>query len=73
MSFWGTIVHRLKEMIRKMVGARTIEQKLHIAPIISSQMESAIQLWTDMYKGQAPWLHEPNWNDPSRVVSLGTK
>ena len=71
MSFWSTIVHRLKEMLRRMVGARTIEQKLHVAPIISSQMEEAIQKWSDMYKGQAPWLHEPTWDDPTRVVSLG--
>lgn len=71
MSFWSTIAHKLKELLKRMIGVRTIEQKLHIAPIISSQMENAIQLWSDMYKGQAPWLHEPSWNDPTRVVSLG--
>ena len=54
-----------------MVGARTIEQELHVAPIISSQMESAIQQWSDMYKGHAPWLKEPSYVDPVRVVSLG--
>lgn len=54
-----------------MVGARTIEQTLHVAPVISSQMEEAIQLWSDMYKGQAPWIKEPNVADPTRVVSLG--
>lgn len=71
MSWWSTIVYRLKEMIAKMIGTRTIEQKLHVAPIISSQMEAAIQLWSDMYKGQAPWIREPDWNDPTRIVSLG--
>lgn len=55
----------------KMIGARTIEQKLHVAPVISSQMEEAIQLWTDMYKNKAPWLREPSYADPTRVVSLG--
>lgn len=54
-----------------MIGARTIEQKLHVAPVISSQMEEAITLWTDMYKNKAPWLKEPTFADPSRVVSLG--
>lgn len=54
-----------------MIGTRTIEQKLHVAPVISSQMEEAIQLWTDMYKNKAPWLREPTFSDPSRVVSLG--
>lgn len=58
-------------MIKGMVGTRTVEQTLHIAPIISSQMETAIETWSDMYKGQAPWLHEPTYNDPTRVVSLG--
>ena len=54
-----------------MIGGRTIEQTLHVTPIMSSQMESAIQLWSDMYKGQAPWLKEPNSVDPVRIVSLG--
>lgn len=71
MSFWSTIAYKLKEVFRKMIGARTIEQKLHVAPVISSQMEEAIQLWTDMYKNKAPWLKEPTFADPSRVVSLG--
>lgn len=54
-----------------MIGARTIEQTLHVAPVISSQMEEAIQLWSDMYKNDSPWLKEPTWDDPTRVVSLG--
>lgn len=71
MSFWSTIAYKIKEVIQKMIGARTIEQTLHVAPTISSQMEEAIQLWTDMYKNKAPWLREPDWNDPTRIVSLG--
>ena len=54
-----------------MIGSRTIEQTLHVAPIMSSQMEHAIELWADMYKGEAPWIKEPNFNDPTRIVSLG--
>lgn len=54
-----------------MVGARTIEKTLHVTPTISSEMEEAIQLWTDMYKNKAPWLHEPTIDNPSRVASLG--
>lgn len=71
MSFWSVIVSKIKEIIKKMVGSRTIEQTLHLTPIMSSQMENAIELWADMYKGQAPWLKEPNFNDPVRIVSLG--
>ena len=54
-----------------MIGARTIEQTLHTAPVISSQMEHAIQLWDSMYKGESPWLHEPDMANPTRIVSLG--
>ena len=71
MSLWSTIGEKIKEIIKRMVGARTIEQQLHMKPVISSQMEAAIQRWSDMYKDQAPWLHEPDYGDPSRVVSLG--
>ena len=71
MALWSMIVTKLKEIIKKMVGSRTIEQTLHVTPIMSSQMEHAIQLWSDMYKGQAPWLKEPTYEDPVRIVSLG--
>lgn len=71
MSFWSVIAYKVKEMIQKMIGARTIEQTLHVTPSISSQMEHAIELWSDMYKGQSPWLKEPTYGDPTRIVSLG--
>ena len=50
MAFWSTIAYKIKEVLRKMIGARTIEQTLKVSPTISSQMEEAIQLWSDMYK-----------------------
>lgn len=71
MSLWSTIGYRVQEIWKKMIGAKTIEQTLHVVPAISSQMEQAIQLWSDMYKNKAPWIHEPTYNDPTRVVSLG--
>ena len=54
-----------------MIGARTIERELHVTPAVSSVMEEAIHLWTDMYKDEAYWLHEPSSDDPVRVTSLG--
>lgn len=54
-----------------MIGSRTIEQTLHVAPAISSQMETAIETWSAMYKDQSPWLHEPTTENPTRIVSLG--
>lgn len=71
MSLWSTIASRLKEILKTMIGSRTIEQTLHVSPVISSQMEHSIELWSDMYKNQAPWIHEPSSIDPTRVVSLG--
>ena len=71
MSLWSMIADKVKEVLRKMIGARTIEQTLKVAPTISSQMEEAIQLWSDMYKNKAPWLREPTYSDPTRIVSLG--
>ena len=68
---FSTIAMRLKEMMRKMLGSRTIEKTLHIAPCLSSQMEDAIILWDAMYKNQAPWLKEPTYENPERVASLG--
>lgn len=54
-----------------MIGSRTIEQTLHVSPIMSSQMETAIQLWADMYKNQAPWLKDATLDNPVRIASLG--
>lgn len=71
MSLWSTIGYKVKEIISKMIGARTIEQALHVAPAISGQMEEAIRIWADMYENKAPWLKEPSASDPERVVSLG--
>lgn len=71
MSMWSIIRDKLKEILNKMLGARTIENELHVTPAISSIMEEKIQLWTDMYKDQAYWLHEPTRDDPVRITSLG--
>ena len=71
MTIWSMIAAKLKEILFKMIGSRTIEQTLHVAPVISSQMETAIELWSDMYKGEAPWIREPSFENPVRVVSLG--
>jgi len=69
---FSTIWHNLREMIRSMIGLRgTIEQTLNIAPAISQKMTEAIDEWTRMYEDKADWLHEPDFKDPTKVVSLG--
>ena len=71
MAIWSSIVSRLKELIRNMIGSRTIQNELHVSYAISPVMETAIQKWTNLYLGKAEWLHEPTDDDPTRVVSLG--
>lgn len=54
-----------------MIGGRIIQNELHVSHAISPKMETAIQLWTNLYLNQAEWLHEPDNEDPTRIVSLG--
>lgn len=73
MSMWTAIANKLREVWKRMFSGNTIGQALdiNIAPIISSEMETAIRLWDKMYKGQADWLKEPTDEDPVRIASLG--
>ena len=69
---FSTVWNKIRETIRRMLGLKsTIEQTLSIAPAISNKMAEAIEEWTDMYENKASWLHEPDFSDPTKVVSLG--
>jgi len=68
---FSSIWNKIKEMLYKMLGPKTVETTLNVTPIISSAMTDAIELWSEMYEDKAPWLHEPSYNDPTLVVSLG--
>ena len=67
MSLWNII----KEIAKKMLPKKTVENVLHVNTAISDRMADAIQLWSDMYEGRSPWLKEPTYINPSRIVSLG--
>ena len=54
-----------------MLPKKTVEDVLHITPCVSDRMADAIQLWSDMYEGNSPWLKEPTPTNPIRIVSLG--
>lgn len=71
MSLFSSIWERIKEVLRKMIEPKSVEQVLHLTPAISSEMVNAIELWGDMYEGYSPWLHEPTFEDPTAVRSLG--
>lgn len=68
---FSQIWNKIKEMIQSMLPKKSIESVLHITPCVSDRMADAIQLWSDMYEGNSPWLKEPTYTDPVRIVSLG--
>ena len=67
MAFWDNVVGRIKSMF----GINEVEQVLHMKPAVSTDMINAIQKWSAMYEGSAPWLKDPKPGEPERVVSLG--
>lgn len=71
MISFSQILAKLKEVFAKMIGTKSIENVLHVAPVMSSQMQHQIQLWEDMYTGKSPWLKQATFEDPSVVVGLG--
>lgn len=71
MSIWSTIIEKIKGIINKMIGKETINEVLHVTPAISNEMVHAIELWTLMYEGRAPWLKQGTQEDPSEIKSLG--
>ena len=68
---FSQVWNKIKEIVQKMLPKKSIENVLHITPCVSDRMADAIQLWSDMYEGQSPWLKEPTYSDPVRIVSLG--
>ena len=54
----------LKGVWKSMFGPSTIQEVLKVTPAISQDMKEKIELWEQMYKGEAPWLSD-------NVKSLG--
>ena len=71
MALWSAVVTKLKEILGKMFGVKTIKDILHVTPLVSQKMEDAIVLWDKLYRDEAPWLHEPDKDNPVRITSLG--
>jgi A118 family predicted phage portal protein len=68
---FSDVWNKIKELVRKMLPKKTVEDVLHITPCVSDRMANAIQLWADMYEGNSPWVREPTPDTPTRIVSLG--
>ena len=46
----------IREVIKRMFGRDTLKSALQVDIAISSEMSTALQLWSAMYANQAPWL-----------------
>ena len=70
---FSSIIQKLREVLKKMTGTtNTVTNVLNVPIAMSSQMQQAIQLWSNMYEGKAPWIHEPvSGGDVVRIASLG--
>lgn len=68
---FSDIWNKIKELVSKMLPKKSVEDVLHITPCVSDRMADAIQLWSDMYEGNSPWVREPTPDNPTRIVSLG--
>lgn len=63
--------NKIKELVRKMLPKKSLENVFHVSPTISDKMADAIQLWSDMYEGNSPWLKMSTPEDPERIATLG--
>jgi len=68
---FGAIWNKIKEIVRKMLPKKSVEEVLQVTPCVSDRMADAIQLWSDMYEGMSPWCREPTFENPTRIVSVG--
>lgn len=66
-----SLFSKIKEGVKSMIGIKDIENKLNVSVAMSTQMQNGIYTWVQMYMGKAPWIHEPDPEDTTRVVSLG--
>lgn len=66
------LIDKLKGVLQRMIGPKTIENVLNISPAISTQMKEAIELWEDMYTGKSPWL-SPNVKNLGLAASIASE
>lgn len=61
----------LRGVLDKMIGKKNIQQALQVDIEMSSEMASAIDLWTRMYENEAPWLSSnvKSMNLPAAIAS----
>lgn len=65
------LIDKLKGVLQRMIGPKTLENVLHITPVISSKMKESIELWEAMYTDHSPWLskHIQSLGLPASIAS----
>ena len=59
---------KIKELVRKMLPKKNIQEVLQVNPCVSDKMGDAIELWSNMYIGEAPWLKEPTYEERIQML-----
>ena len=55
-TLFEKVIEKIKGVIRKMFPAKTLKRVIGKDMAISQQMIEKIELWSSMYRGQAPWV-----------------
>lgn len=50
------LIEKIRQVIRKMLGKEKIKDAVGVDVSVSEKMSRAIELWSKMYKEEAPWL-----------------
>lgn len=72
MNIFTALLNKIREVFRKVIPYRTIEQVERVDTPLSTEMTTALDLWYQLYLNQAPWLSEPgteSLNLPSFISS----
>jgi A118 family predicted phage portal protein len=52
------ILQWIREVLQKMIGTTSVQKALNVDIALSSDMASALTLWSQMYENGAPWLNK---------------
>lgn len=50
------IIEWFREVVQRMIGRQTIQQALKVDIALSHKMSQALELWTQIYENESPWL-----------------
>lgn len=66
------LLNWIRKQVSKILPSKTIEEKLDLKVNMSDEMVDSIELWTEMYEDEAPWVDNDkvkSLNIPSSIAS----